>query len=745
MGIGLKISKKLKKILLIVIGSLLALIIITLIFLSSIAKYLIEKHSEEYFGRKVTMSNLHINVFNGFIRVDSLIIYEAKSSSVFFQCRELYANLIVHKLLTGKYDITELKVDRPLINIVQHGNHFNYDDLLKRFTSNSSAPAEKNKKPAQYWIRNLQIDSATVVYVNKSPYNKIEIINWNTKIPLIAWDDPVYNIHIDLGLQSGGNFAADAMLNTNTYLYKLKIDLRQFNITVLYPYLRDYLRVKTLDGLISANMFFSGNMHKPEDVAASGIVNAEKFSIVDNIDEKLASAEKMEVKIDSINTKNNLYNFQSVIITQPYLKLSMYDDGYNFQRLMTTPARNSTDTSKTAYANLFVMMADYVQSIVKNYVASNYNANQFKIEQGHFIFTDYTLQDKFQYDMDSLYMLSNKIGSNNNLITIQMNSRLNKSGIMKGTMSVNPKNFQDMTIDCTVTNMLVSDFNPYSKYYVATPFLNGIATYTNNTTILQRKLKSKNTLTVVKIEAGKKVKNKTAMNLPIRLAVALLKDVHGNINLDIPVSGSLDDPKFKWGKIVWQVLKNIIVKAATAPFRLFANIFGGKEDDYKQVNFDLLQDSVLASQQKTLDNIAKALSQKPDLKLQLVQVDNLQDEDEAYALLEAKKQYISSDSTKKQININDIDDKDSLFNKFVDSKLPSASFMSVQEKCLQMIGKEKAESVITNIITRRNQSIINYLSQKQIQANRILVSPAKEENDLSRGQQPKYMINISVE
>jgi len=745
MRVGLKISKKLRKILLIVVSSLLALIIVVLIFLSSIAKYLIEKHSEEYTGRKITMSNLHLNVFNGVIRVDDLKIYEEKSSSVFFQCRQLYANLSALKLCTGKYDITELKVDHPVINIIQRGNHFNYDDLLKRFASNSSAPTEKNKKPAQYWVHNFQIDSATLVYVNKSPYNKVEIINWNTKIPLIAWNDPVYNIHTDLDLQSGGNFIADAMMNTNNYLYKLKINLQQFNITILYPYLRDYLRVKTLDGLISANMFFSGNMRKPEDIAASGIVNAEKFSIVDNTDEKLASTEKMEVKIDSINTKNNLYNFQSVTITKPYLKLSMYDDGYNFQRLMTSPAGNSTDTSKTAYANLFIMMADYVQSIIKNYVASNYNANQLKIEQGHFIFTDYTLQDKFQYDMDSLYMQSNKISSNNNLITIDMSSQLNKSGIMKGTMSVNPKNFQDMTIDCAVTNMLVSDFNPYSKYYVATPFLNGIVSYTNNTTILQRKLTSKNVLTVVKIEAGKKVKNKTAMNLPIRLAVALLKDVHGNINLDIPVSGSLDDPKFKWGKIVWQVLKNIIVKAATAPFRLFANIFGGKEDDYKQVSFDLLQDSVLANQQKTLDNIAKILSQKPDLKLQLVQVDNLQDEDEAYALLEAKKQYISSDSPKKQININDIDNKDSLFNKFVDSKLPSASFMSVQEKCLQMIGREKAESVITNIIARRNQSIINYLSQKQIQANRILVSPAKEENDLSRGQPPKYMINISVE
>jgi hypothetical protein len=742
---ALKLSKKLRRILIIVFGSLAVLIIITLIFLSSITKYLIEKYSEEYTGRKITMANLHINVFDGVVRFDDLKIYEAKSNSVFVECHELYLDFSVYKLWASKYDITELKIDHPVVNIIQHGDHFNYDDIIKKFTEKKPQQKEKNNKPAQYWIRNFQIDSATVIYINRSPYNKVEIINWDTKIPLIAWNDPVYNIHTKLGLHSGGEFTADAMMNTNTFLYKLKIGLQQFNITLLYPYLHDYLKVKTLDGLISADMFFSGNMHAPQDVAASGIVKAEKFSIVDNIGEKLASTEKMEIKIDSINTKNNLYNFRSVILTQPYLKLSMYDDGYNFQRLMTSPASNAADTSKTAYANLFIMMADYVQSIVKNYVASNYNASQLKIEGGHFIFTDYTLQDKFQYDMDSLNMQSNKISSNNSLITIDMNSRLNRSGIMKGTMSVNPKNFQDMNITCLVTDMLVSDFNPYSKYYVATPFLNGVVSYNNTTTILKRKLTSKNTLTVIKIEAGKKVKNKTAMNLPIRLAVALLKDVHGNINLDIPVTGSLDDPKFKWGKIVWQVVKNIIVKAATAPFKLFANIFGGKEDDYKQVNFDLLQDSVIQTQQKTLDNLANILTKKHDLKLQLILVDNLQDESEAYALTEIKKQYISTDSTKKQTNINDIDNKDSLFNKFVDSKLPSASFMSVQEKCLQIIGKEKAGIVINNIITKRNQSLINYFSQKQIQPARVLISSAKEENDVSRGQPPTYMINVAAQ
>jgi hypothetical protein len=95
---------------------------------------------------------------------------------------------------------------------------------------------------------------------------------------------------------------------------------------------------------------------------------------------------------------------------------------------------------------------------------------------------------------------------------------------------------------------------------VATPFQNGKIKYVNVTSVINNQLDSKNTLDIERVKTGKKVKNATAMNLPVPLAVSLLKDVKGNIHLDIPVKGSLDDPKFRVGKVVWQVVKNLIVR-----------------------------------------------------------------------------------------------------------------------------------------------------------------------------------------
>jgi len=739
---------KWKRIVLIFLIVLIAAGIIFIVFLSTIVKYEIEKHSEEYTGRKMTIGNLHINLLTGNIRVDKLKIYEAKSKDIFIACDKIETGISVHKLLASKYDITELKIEKPFINVIQKGNRFNYSDLIKRFVADAP-PSSKTQKPTQYWVRNLEIDSAKMTYVNTSPYNKMEIIDWDTKIPLIAWNDPVYNVKTSLALASGGKLGGDLNINSNSFLYKTKFTLQQLNIVLLYPYLKDYLKVKSLDGLLSANLALSGNMHKPEDIAASGVINAEKFAIVDVTTDRLTSFQKMDVQVDSINTKNNFYNFKTITISQPYVKIAMYDDGYNFQRIMTSPGSSTIDTAVTAYANVFIMMASYVQSIIKDYVANNYSAEKLKIEGGHLIFTDYTHGDKFQYDLDSLYMFSDRVNSNKSRITLDVHSTLNNSGSLKGTLAVSPKNFQDMDIDCMVSGLLISDFNPYSKYYVATPFLNGVVTYSNKTSILNRKLTSKNVLDVFKIEAGKKVKNKTAMNIPVRLAVSLLKDVHGNIHLDIPVTGSLDDPKFKWGKVIWQVIKNIMVKAATAPFRFFANAFGGKEEDYKQVSFDYLQNAINASQKKTLDNLARVLTEKRELKLQLVQVTSKQDEAEIFALQQIKKQYlnITSDSITSQLQnrMDSVADKDSLFNGFINNKLKSgSSFMSVQEKCIDIIGKEKMDTIVGGIMERRNQALLNYLTQeKQIPANRLVVSSAMDQ--LSRGQAPKFVINIAGE
>jgi len=739
--------KWIRRILFFLIITIVSLLILLVIFISPVAKWAIEKYSVEYTGRQVRLEKLRINLLTGSIHSAGLKIFEAKSDKIFFQCNDLYANIVVHKLLASEYELTEIKLTQPSLTIIEKGNRFNFSDLIDRFSKKTS-PTPANSKLVEWTIDKVEIDAATIVYTNTSPFNTIKIDRCNINIPGISWNNKVYSINTDFSFASGGDVKGKLLFDKNSWVYAVRADIDRFDIKPFYIYLKDYLKVNSLDGLLSTHLNITGNMHNASAIAASGSVTAEDFSIIDNVNDKLTAVKKIDILVDSINTEKNIYRIASISLLQPYIKLEMYKDGYNFNRLSTSPAA-TTDTSSVVYSNVFVMMSDYIQDIAKNYVVSEYNADKFIVQGGQFEFIDYTLYEKFHYNFDSLDIISDRINSNNSKISFTASSLLNHSGQMKGKMDINPKDFKDFDIDCAIKNLPVTDFNPYTKYYVATPFLNGTADYTNKTTVVKRQLKSENELIVNKIIAGKKDKtNKPQYNMPIRLAVALLKDVHGNIKLSIPVAGSLDDPKFKFGKIIWRVLGNLITKAATAPFRLLAGAFGGKEDDYKEVDFNYLQTSLTDNQQKQLDRLAKAVKEKSDIKLELIQVFNKDDEAEALAINLVKKKYLGvtdsiSDAQQQQLNALNI--LDSSFIKYVDSSLISPStFLSTQEKCIQLIGKETLQAEVDSIALQRNNAVLNYLLQQQVSKEKVFIHNTDKPNDPNLGNAPKFVINVAA-
>ena len=740
--------KKSLKITVILSSILLGLVLMIIIFISPISKYLIEKYSEEYTGRKITMEGLRMNIFNGSITTKGLIVYEAKSNSPFFKADTFNLNIAVYKLWVGKYEITSVELSNLYLQVIQKGNKFNYDDLMNRFFADDTTK-KVDTEPVKYWARNIQVNNATILYTNTKPLTNIKLIKGAVQIPLISWDDPIYKIQTAFDLSTGGSCKALLHFNTNTFDYKAKIDIDQLSIDFLYPYLKDYMKVKSLKGLINTNLWLSGNANQPTAIALSGSIKANNFAIVDATNELLTAIDETNVLIDTINTAKNRYNFRSISMDHPFFRLSMYDKGFNYERIMTTPLAMSGDTSSTVYSNVFLMMSGYIQEIVREYDVNNYQINQFRVTRGQCIFTDFTHGDKFRYVLDSMTLSSDRLSSANPFLMFSVNSRLNTSGKMSGTLKVDPKHYQDIIIDASIKELLITDFNPYSKYYVATPFLNGTISYENQTTVLGGKLDSKNILDIRQVKAGKKVKNSTAMNLPVRLAVSLLKEVQGTIHLDIPVQGSLHDPKFKWGRVIWGVLKNLVIKAATAPFRLLANLFGGKEEDFKEMQFEYTQTDIMPNQQTVLDRLAKIAIDKPEIKIELTQVTNILDETEAIAVYQMKQKYlgisnaISAQELKRRTD--SISNNDSLFVKYLVSKLPNAQgLQSTEEKSVQLIGREKIIPEVYALMDKRNTAVIQYLvNQKKVPATNIAISNTKELNQLQKSAPPKYVINIA--
>ncbi len=174
--------------------------------------------------------------------------------------------------------------------------------------------------------------------------------------------------------------------------------------------------------------------------------------------------------------------------------------------------------------------------------------------------------------------------------------------------------FTDLTM--SFHNIELSTFNPYSGKFAGYNISKGKLNTDLHYLVEGRKLDAQHHIVIEQLEFGDKTESKEAVSLPIKLAVALMKDRDGVIDLNIPVTGSLDDPQFKLGPIIWKVFVNILEKAVTAPFALLGSLFGGGPDmqfiDFKPGAAELDAAAVQKAQ-----TIVKAMSERPQIKIEV--------------------------------------------------------------------------------------------------------------------------------
>lgn len=176
----------------------------------------------------------------------------------------------------------------------------------------------------------------------------------------------------------------------------------------------------------------------------------------------------------------------------------------------------------------------------------------------------------------------------------------------------------DLALDlkADVKGMELAPLTPYSGKYVGYGIEKGKLSFDVNYKVENRKLTAQNRLVLDQLSFGEKVDSPTATKLPVQLAVALLRDRNGVIDINLPISGSLDDPQFSLGGIIVKVIVNVITKAVTAPFALLGSLFGGGEE-LSYLEFDAGRYAISEAGEAKLKSLAKALNDRPALKLEI--------------------------------------------------------------------------------------------------------------------------------
>ncbi|HEY8511620.1 MAG TPA: DUF748 domain-containing protein, partial [Cyclobacteriaceae bacterium] len=597
------------------------IVLVIVIFAGRIAEWTVERYDEEWTGRRIEVDRIGINIFTGSVTIDGLTVFEHARPDTFFHIASAFSNLEWTHFFGGDYDVTEIALNKPRIYVEQYGNAFNFDDLIERFTSADTVTAPSPEEPARYRLENLRIDSATIHYREKSIGSELVFRPLTATCPLIAWDNPNHHYELQSGLASGGALDLTFDLNLDSLDYYLTSVLSDVQISPFVPYVRDVMDVSVLEGLLSMQFKLAGNFNRPSEVRLSGEQVLRDFRLADPEQDTLLGVTSLSIAVDSLNTAGAIYDFGAFEMDGPFVKFELYPDGDNFTRLLrdttTTTSVSDSVTTEIDYSNPFRLLISYAEDIIEEYVMQNYSVDSVVVRNGTVVYNDYTLEDPFYFRLDSLQLSSGALNSQNSNLNFIARSRVNKTGIMDAALSFDPHNLENMEVVYGIRDVRISSFTPYSNYYVAHPFQDGLIYYNSETKVLNRIIDSKNKLEIRRIDVGKKIGRKPIYNLPLRLAVAILRDVNGNINMEIPVTGDLNDPEYKLGKVIWGIIENLLVKAATSPYRLLAQAIDADENDLKAISFDYLSDSLTNRQRRNLNMLGRVLKLKPELRINL--------------------------------------------------------------------------------------------------------------------------------
>jgi hypothetical protein len=264
----------------------------------------------------------------------------------------------------------------------------------------------------------------------------------------------------------------------------------------------------------------------------------------------------------------------------------------------------------------------------------NIQIDTIVLQDGTFSFADEHLKRTFR---TKLTQLGGRISRLNSTVAtsadVDLRGSLNGVSPLKITGGLNPFGealFADFKIRFDAIDL--TQVTPYSGTYLGYTVEKGKLYLDLDYKIDGAQLTAGNSVLLDQFTFGNQVESDKATGLPVKLAIALLKDRQGEINLDLPVRGSLDDPQFSIVGVTFTVIKNLLVKAVTSPFALLSSLVGGGED-FSAIYFDHGSAELSQAEQSKLTNLVAALQERPGLRVEVIGYVDAENDPEGYRRL----------------------------------------------------------------------------------------------------------------
>ena len=404
-----------------------------------------------------------------------------------------------------------------------------------------------------------------------------------------------------------GTLSASGSVSLAPPAAQLNVDARNIVFTGVQPYLEDKLHLALTSGALSVKGAASVELPPgaPPRGSYRGSIDVTNFSSIDKrLTQDLLKWKALSVRAVDFDLEPMKLSVGEIALSDFYARIILSADGQ--LNLTDLVARREADLPVSA-------PAPAAAAGPKPYV----RLGKVALHGGNVNFSDFFIRPNYQANLTGVggevtEMRPDKPGD------VDLRAGLDNAAPVRiaGQVNALAENlFLDMK--ASVKDIEMAPLSPYSVKYAGYGIERGKLSWNAQYRVAERKLSAENQIYLDQLTFGERVESPTATKLPVTLAIALLKDRNGVIDLNLPISGSLDDPQFNVGGLIVKVLLNLVTKAVTSPFALLGALAGGGEE-LSHIEFAAGSTALDEAGQRKLQVLAKALTERPALKLTIV-------------------------------------------------------------------------------------------------------------------------------
>ena len=415
---------------------------------------------------------------------------------------------------------------------------------------------------------------------------------------------------LGVGLREGGLLTASGKFVPGTGAVDAQLNLKQLALAPVQPLLAQHLKLKLAGGAVSGSgrLTTGGGAPKAPKLRYVGGVDIAGLVLNETDGKRFASWKSVRADKLTASVGPDFVDIPELRVVEPNAQLIIENDrSLNAQRLLVkAPEPATAPAPATATATTPAADAGFPVRV-----------RRVRLQNAKLDFADLSLRPQFAAKIYELNGVVTGLSTRRDARSqIELDGRIDEFGLARVRGQLNPFAPTDNTdLNVVFKNVDMVSASPYTMKFAGYKVAEGKISLDLQYKVRNRQLDGTNQIVLDKLTLGERIDSPDALKLPLELALAILKDSDGRIDLGLPVSGDMSDPQFSYGALIWKAVGNVLTKIVTAPFRALGNLLGISADKLEAIDFDAGSAVLLPPEREKLKQVAHILAKREQLKL----------------------------------------------------------------------------------------------------------------------------------